>query len=181
MLPVTQHVLDYSGDCLTQQHYLKNTLSLHKRLLASFSFSCSPPAESGMWRGFWERHRRCSLTHPLCTVLSTTPQPRTWWWPGATTLCCECGDLMWTMWMASCCRSLRVTTVSSTQFVLTLKVLCFQCFVFVCVCVCVNLIINRQPARDVHLSPSACWDRPPSILHQIRMTLSKCYCVYEDF
>lgn len=101
-------------------------LSFKTRFWQSLSYSLvlspSTLSESGMWRGFWEQPRRCCLIHPLCTVPSTTQQPKTWWWLGATTLWYECGDSMWMMWTASCCRSLRATTVSSTQFVLTLKV-----------------------------------------------------------
>lgn len=114
---------------LTLQYIHTTHVSLYKIiwLLLKVSSSCPPPSESGMWKGFWERPRRCSLIHLLCTVLSTTPQHRTWWWLGATTLWYECGGLILMTLMVSCSRSLRFTTVSSTQFVLTLKVWCSRC------------------------------------------------------
>lgn len=100
----------------------KEHSSMHKRVFALFSCYCCRPSGSGMWRGFSQQRRRCFLIRPLCTVLSTTPPPRTWWWAAAMTRWYECGGLMSMTWTASCCRSLRVTAVSSTQFVLTLKV-----------------------------------------------------------
>lgn len=135
-----------------------------------------------MLRSFWEQPRRCSLIHPSCTAPGTTLRRRTWWWLGATTLWCECGGLMSPMWTASSCRSLRVTAVSSTPFVLTLKVFCFAllclcvlaCLACLFHCVCWDLP-NGFPFKD-SLMPSVAVRKEDVLRGQHRH-----YCCVEDF
>lgn len=160
MLPVTQHVLGYSGDCLTiieRTHFLCTKDSLHYSVFLAF---LPQRVERGEASGNGPEGAPSPILCVLCSVPPHSPEPggnRGLWLSGTSveTWCQRCE------WPAA------AGVWGSQQFHQHSLFWLWRYCVFnvVSLHVCVNPIMNWQPARGVHLSPSACWDRPTANLY----------------